>query len=230
MKRHLKRLAMRKSWPTMKKGIKFIINPNPGPYKKEESIPISILLKDILKLAKISKEVKKILNKNVFLVNGIIRKDPHFPLGVMDIISIGDKHYRLLLNKKSKFIVLPIKKEESIEKISKIIGKKILKKKKIQINLYDSRNIIVEKDSYKTGDSLIISNNKIKKHLKFEKGAVIYIIGGKYIGEIGKLEEIKKHKGITKDAIIIDSGKKKIKTSKNYAFVIENESNATIKD
>jgi small subunit ribosomal protein S4e len=230
MKRHLKRIGMPKSWPTKRKGIKFIAKPRPGPHKQKECITIRILLKDILNLAKTSKEVKRILNTNTFLVDNIIRKDSRFPLGVMDTILVNNKHYRLILNKKGKFKLLPIKKEELQEKISKIIGKRILKKKKTQINFYDGKNLIVEKDSYKPGDSVILSKKVIKKHLKFEKGAIIYITGGKHIGEIGKLEEIKKHKGITKDTIIMSVDKKKIETSKDYAYVIENESNARSKD
>lgn len=230
MKRHLKRIGMPKSWPTKRKGIKFIAKPRPGPHNTKEGITINVILKDVLKIAKTKKEIKAILNTNAFLVDNVVRKDYRFPLGVMDAISIKDKNYRLVLNKKGKFKVLPIKKEEAKEKIAKIIGKKQLKKKKIQINLYDGKNILVDKDEYKVGDSVLISDNKIKKHLKLEKGSLIYITGGKHIGEIGKVEEIKKHKGITKDTITISANKKKIETSKDYAYVIENESDARSKD
>lgn len=230
MRRHLKRLVMPKSWPTKKKGIKFIARPRPGPHKLAESITPNIILKDLLKLAKSTKEVKLILNSNTFLVDGKIKTDLRLPMGIMDTLAVDNKFYRLVTNKKGKFVLLPITKEQSEEKIAKIIGKKVIKKKKTQINLYDGKNILVDKDSYKVGDSVIVSNNKVKKHLKFEKGAIIYITGGKHTGEIGKLEEVKQHKGITKDTIVISSGKDKIETSKNYAYVIENESNARSKD
>lgn len=229
MRRHLKRLGMPKSWPTKRKGIKFVVKPRPGPHKQSNCIPVNILLKDILKIAKKQKEVKKVLNTNSFLVDNKIRKDIRFPLGIMDTISIDNKDYRLIINKKGKFDLLTITKEKASEKISKIIGKKILKQKKIQINLYDGKNLIVDKKLYKTGDSVIVLKNKIKKHLKFEKGAIIYLIGGKHIGEIGKLEDVKKFKAATKDIIVINVGKTKIETSKDYAFVIENESDARSK-
>lgn len=230
MKRHLKRIGMPKSWPTKRKGITFIARPRPGPHNLKEGITINIILKDILKLAKTTKEIKAILNTKSFLVDNIVRTDYRFPLGVMDTISIKDKHYRLVLDKKGKFKIISIKKEEAKEKIAKIIGKKPLKKKKMQINLYDGKNILVDKDEYKVGDSVIVSDNKIKKCLKLEKGSFIYLTGGKHIGEIGKVEEIKKHKGITKDTITISANKKKIETSKDYAYVIENESDARSKD
>lgn len=230
MRRHLKRLGIPKSWPVKRKGITFTAKPRPGTHKQKECITVIALLRDVLKIGRNLSEVKKILNTNSFLVDGKIRKDHRFTLGLMDIITLTDKNYRLIINQKGKFALLSVSKEEAKEKISKITDKKILKKGKVQINFYDSKNLLVDKDNYKVGDSVIISANKIKKHLKFEKGAVIYITGGKHIGEIGKLEEIEQHKGVTKDTIIISSGKNKIKTSKEYAFIIENESNARIKD
>lgn len=231
MIRHLKRLCMPKSWPSKRKGIMFITKPMPGPHKQNESITLLVLMKDLLKLGKTSKEIKKILNNNSILVDNKIVKEHRYPLGVMDIISIPslNQYYRLILNKKGKFELLSIKKEDSSEKICKITGKTIMKKGKLQLNLYDSKNITVDKDSYKVGDSVVVVNKKIKKHLKLEKGAVIYIVSGKHIGEIGKLEEVKKYNGITKDTIVISIDKNKIETSKDHAFVIENESDARSK-
>ena len=221
---------MPKSWPSKRKEKKFIIRPCPGPHRLEKSMPLGVLLKDLLNITKLSREIKKILNSGVILVDDRIRKNPRFPIGVMDTISLKNDYYRVIFNKGGKFELLKIKKEEASEKFCKIINKTILKKGKVQINLYDGKNIIVEKDGYKVGDTVVVSNNKIKKHLKFEKGALIYIDGGKHIGEIGKLEEIKKYPGAIEDKILVHVGKNKIETSKEYAFVIENESNARNKD
>ncbi len=231
MKRHLKRLGIPESWPSKKKGITFITKPKPGPHKQEECITLLVLMRDLLKIGKTSKEIKKILNSNAVLVDNVIRKDHRLPLGVMDVISIPslNKYYRLILNKKGKFELLPVKKEDSSEKICRIANKTIMKKKKLQLNLYDGKNIAVDKDVYKVGDSVIISNNKVKKHLKLEKGAVIYIVSGKHTGEIGKLDSIKKYNGVTKDTVVISVGKDKIETSKNHVFVIENELDARSK-
>ena len=66
-----------------------------------------------------------------------------------------------------------------------------------------------------------MSEGKIKRHLKLEKGALIYLIGGKHIGVIGKLMEIKKFKGIENDRITMETKQAKIETLKDYAFVIE---------
>lgn len=227
MKKHLKRLAAPKSWKLRRKGIKFIARPMPGPHKLEESITLNVILKNLLSYAKTTREVKKILNDGKILVDKIVRKNYRFPVGVMDIIEIPstNEYYILLHNKKGKFILKKISKEEADFKICKIIEKTILKKNKIQLNLYDGKNILVEKNDFKVGDSIVIvlPKNEIKKHLKFEKGASIYLIGGKHIGNTGILEEVHKFPGSQPAKIIFKSGKETFETLKKYTFVIEKE-------
>lgn len=220
---HLKRLSAPKSWSIQRKGVTFITKPNPGPHKLKESMPLNILMRDLLKQSKTTRETKTILNKGLVLVDNIVRKNHKLPVGVMDIISIPtlNQYYQVLYNKHKKFILNPIKKEQAQEKTNKITNKKILKGKKIQINLYDGKNILVSKDTYKVGDSIIIKDKKITKHLKFEKGAKIYLLKGKYTGFTGILESVKQFNGRSPDIITLNVGKEKIQTKKDYAFVIQ---------
>ncbi|MCD4666379.1 30S ribosomal protein S4e [archaeon] len=227
-KKHLSRLNAPKSWPIQRKGIKWIIRPNPGAHKLKDCIPLSILLKNILHYAKTTREVKAILNKGEILVDKKIRKDHKLPLGIMDVFEIPKtkEAYRIFINNKNKFILVKIKKEETNIKPYKIIDKKYLKNKKIQLNLYGGRNLILDKNDYNVGDSVIIdlTNNKIKSHLKLEKNSLVYLIGGKHKGNIGTIEKIEKPLGISgKTEIILKSGKDKLSTLKDYAFVISKD-------
>ena len=90
-------------------------------------------------------------------------------------------------------------------------------KGKVQLNLYDGKNVTVDKDDYKVGDSVIFSLNdkKISKHLKLHKKAAVFLTGGRHIGQTGHVEDIVKDKIIYKDA----KGEL-AETSKQYAFVI----------
>ena len=221
VKRHLKRLNAPKCWPVTKKQNKWITRPNPGPHPIKKCIPLSVLIKDLLKHAETTNEVKKIILKKEILINKKSRKDHKFPVGLMDTVEIErtKEYYRLLINKKGKFILIPIKKEEANIKPCKIIGKKILKKKRIQLNLYDGNNILVEKDNYKVGDSLVLdlTNNKINSHLKLEKNSNVYLTGGSYIGTIATVLELNQ-----KDQKIIKLkyGSQEIKTFKKNIFVV----------
>lgn len=224
-KRHLKRLMAPKSWPIKRKGIKFIVRSLPGPHPLRDSVPLSLVLKDILKIAGTTREVKQILNSNKVLIDKKVRKEIKFPIGIMDIIEIPEtkEYYRLLYNKEGKFIAHKISKEESEIKPRKVINKTILKGNKIQLNFYDGTNIIIPKNEYKVGDSLILSQNKVKDVIPLEKGSIIYLTGGKHIGNIGILEGVHRLQGSQPNKIIFKTDKETFETLRKYAFVIGKE-------
>jgi small subunit ribosomal protein S4e len=222
----LKRLAIPKAWPIKRKGIKFVVRPKPGPHPLKFSLPLNIILRDILKFAKSNKEVKNILNNKTILVDGVNRKDPRFPVGLFDVIEIPDKkeQFRIITNEKGKIKVYSINKSEAGLKPCKIVGKAKIKGK-TQLNLFDGKNILVDKDIYKCSDTLLISlpKQEIKKHLKLEKGMTIYLMGGKHIGEIGIVESISSKKILYKE-----SSGENFETLKKYAFVIGDKKSAIV--
>jgi len=63
-----------------------------------------------------------------------------------------------------------------------------------------------------------VPEQKIKEHLKFEKGSFVYLSGGKHKGESGVIDEIKN--SIIK--LKPESGES-FETSKKFAFVIGRE-------
>ncbi len=221
VKNHLKRLNAPKSWPIKKKEAIWIIRPNPGAHELANSIPLTIALRDLLKHAKTTREVKHIVYNKEVLIDGKRRKDLAYPVGLMDVISIPEikENHRLLFNKKGKISAVKIDDKESKIKVCKIRQKK-LSKGKTQLNTTDGRNILVEKDTYKVGDSVVIEfeKQKIIQHLKLEKGALIYLTGGKHIGSVGKIETIDNKKIIfkTKENDVYE-------TLKKFAFVIGEE-------
>ena len=180
-------------------------------------MPLNVVLRDVLKLAYTNREVKKILNSKEILVNGVRIKEPRFIVGFMDTISIEEikKHCRILLNHRGKVILQEIKKDESSVKICKIINKKNIKDR-IQLNLFDGRNILVKEDKYKTNDSLLINlpKQEIKDHIELKKKNTIFLIGGRYVGSVGTIEDVQN------DNIIFKCDNRKLETTKNNVFVI----------
>lgn len=227
VKRHLSRLNMPKNWPIKRKGTKWITKSNPGPHPLYRSISLNLTVKEMLGYAKLTREVKKILNNKEILIDKKIRTDHKFPVGLMDTIEVSktNQYFRLLLNKKSKFVLLPIKKEESGIKPCKIINKTVLKNKKIQLNLYDGKNIIVDKDVYKVGDTLILDLEKknIKNSIKLEKGSLVYLTGGKHTGFVGTIKDIYSSNSLYPNKIVFIADNQKYETLRKYAFVINNE-------
>jgi small subunit ribosomal protein S4e len=218
---HLKRLAVPKTWDIKKKGRVFVARPHPGGHKAEYSVPLIVLFRDMMKRAKTVSEMKYILHNKEVLRNGVKLTDHKAPIGLLDVISIPElkEHNRVVFSTRGKLKSIQIDDKEAKLLPSMIINKTSLKGGKTQINFSNGYNIIVEKDSYKTGDVLVIdlSAKKVAKHLKLAKGAQIYLIGGKHIGVTGTLEDIKGNK------ILFKHGKEVFETDRDYAFVVGKE-------
>ena len=217
-KNHMVRLAAPKTWPIKRRGSTFVTKQNAGPHSLALSTPLNILLKEVLSSAENTREAKKLLNLNVVLIDCKQRRDVRFPVGIFDTLQFSnvDEYFRVSLSRKGKIHLAKIRKEEASLKPAKIIGKKMIKGR-LQLNLYDGKNILTDSDSFKVGDTLLISlpEQKIIKHLRLDKKSTIFLIGGKHIGEIGAVEDIVQNKIIYKD-----SQGKLVETSKKYAFVV----------
>jgi len=219
-KLHLKRINAPKTWPIERKLTKWISRPRPGSQPMHRTLSLNTIIKEILKITKTSKEVRVILNKGLVKVDGKVRKDQNFPVSVLDVISILDDNYRLLINTKGKLYLHPTKKADAAVKPKKIIGKKILKGNKLQINLIDGNNVLSKDKKLQVSDTIIYENNKEKDNLQFEKGALIYLVEGKQVGKIGIIKDIQPRKGIQPSKILFQTGKQDHTTLKDYAIVI----------
>jgi small subunit ribosomal protein S4e len=217
MKNHLKRIAAPKTWMINRKSNTFIVRPKPGAHSMNQGMSLGYIIRDILKLANAMSEVKKLLNNNEVLIDGKRRKDYRMIVGLFDVITIPSlkKYFKVELDVKGRLTVKEIKEEESKTKICKVVGKKMLQKAKIQLNLHDGKNIIGD-HSVKVGDSveLDIPSWKVGKVLNFKEGATVFLVGGKHSGSLGKLEKIKENIAVCK------VGNTKIETSKNYLFMV----------
>ena len=218
VKNHMKRLVMPTTWTTQqKKGIKWITRTNAGSHSLEEGMPLVLILREMLHHANTAREVKQILQNQTVLVDGTRRKDHRFNVGFMDTVSIPllKESYRVSIDSNGRLSVLKIDEKEAKEKLCKIKGKGLFQGK-TQLQLSDGRNVLVEKGSYKTGDSIVITvpEQKIQSHVAFEKGATVLLTGGKKVGVIGTVEEIKEN------IVKIKAEKETFETAKRYCFVV----------
>jgi small subunit ribosomal protein S4e len=215
--KHLSRLAAPKHWPIRRHGLKWITRLRPGAHSLKTGMPLNVILRDLLGYAGNNKEVKTILNNQDVLVDGKRRKEPRFNTGVMDVLSLPriSEYYRIMFDKKGKIALLPIKEGESRTKVCKIIGKRLIKGK-LQINLSDGKNLLVEKGDYKKGDSVLIEVPvlKVKEVLAMAKGNLVYMTAGKHVGEIGQVREIKGER------IVVKTKESEFETLRRYGLVI----------
>jgi len=187
---------------------RFISTVRAGPHPKKKSITLSSILRDMLGYANTAKEAKQILNNGHVLVDKKVRRDPNYGVGLMDVLELPDVGKRFILIPKKKTIVLSeIKKKDAETKLCKIIDKTVVSGGRIQLNLHDGSNIIVDKKDkkdYGTKDSVVLKlpDRKIKDLVKFKEGNIALVVDGIHAGETGKIEQImpasRKHKSLTK--------------------------------
>ncbi len=187
---HLKRQNMPKNWPILRKGNTFAVKP-----LSKKGIPLLTILRDLLKIAQTRKEVKKAIQKKHLLINNKVVKDEKMGMVLFDTLSIipSKIYYRMELSEKGKFELKKIKEEEANKKIVKIINKKVLTGKKIQLNLSDGRNFLIEpKFSCMTNDSILINfkDKKIEKCLPLKEKSNAVVFAGKHSGKTGQIEKI----------------------------------------
>lgn len=215
---HTKRIAMKKSWPLSRKGKKRFIIRCRGPHQLKTSLPLLVVIRDLLEMAKTKNEVKKILKEGNILVDNKTVKDEKFGIGLFDRVYFKkiEKVYTLKLTKKGSLEIKELKTEIANKKSCKIIGKKTLKGNKIQINLYDGKNFIITKKDVKIGDSAIVDlkTKKIIDYLKLDQGSHVLIIGGKHIGSSGKISKVE-------DKVSVVIKDKTFKIQKQNIFVVE---------
>ena len=223
VKKHIASISAPKSWPISRKKEVFLMRPMPG-RNFNVSMPLGIILKDMLNLTTTTKESKKILKEGKVLVNKKKIEEVKHPVGLMDVVEVPELHstYRMVLNGRGKLEMLKVDEKEAAIKPCKIINKTSLKGGKTQINMDDGTNMLSDKKDYKVGDTLVLSlpELKAKEHLKLEKGALVYVTAGTKVGQVGTFEGLRSFKGGQPDNVVIQTKNGTIETRKEYALVI----------
>ncbi len=179
-----------------------------------------MILKESLKLAKTRAEAKKLVNNGAVSVDGKAAKSDRLPVGIMSVISVGGKDYRMLLNSRGKLFLKTLSSKENAIKLCKIISKTSLKGNRLQIGFHDGRTMLTEKNDFKMNDTVAfkLPDFKIIDSLKLAKNAKAYLTGGSNVGRTGTVESV------SGDSAVIKIGSSAIKVSKENVFVIGNES------
>lgn len=233
-RRHLKRKPAPAFWQIHRKEAVWTGKPNPGPHAIAQSLPLTLVLRDMLGLAKTRGEVKAVISKEKVLIDGRVQKEELFPTGLMDVISICDaeKWYRVLPSEKG-LTLHPISKNEAEVKLCRVENKTISKDGNVQLNLHDGKNLLIrvkdpnrhEEDVYKTLDTVKISlpSQEVQGHLKLTEGVPAMIVDGKNIGRHGKIVAIEHRQGQKRKNSLVtieDSRGNRFQTTIEYVFVV----------
>ncbi|MCE4622129.1 MAG: 30S ribosomal protein S4e [Desulfurococcales archaeon] len=231
--RRLKALAAPRFWPILRKEYKWTVKPRPGPHPAEFSLPLLLIVRNVLGYAKTGREARKLIAEGHFKIDGRVRKDYKYPVGLFDVIEIVDtgEAYRFIPYPVKFFKLHPIPKEEASLKPVRINNKTTVSGGHIQLNLHDGRNILIRvkdprnpvEDVYKTMDTLLITlpDQEIKDHIKFEMDTLAIITAGRNVGRVGRLVGLQRGWGRTRSIVTIeDQNGNRFQTSLEYVFII----------
>jgi len=227
--RHLKRLASPAYWPIHRKEHPWAPKPKAGAHNSSNSLPLDIVVRDELALARNRREFSKIAAAGRVKVDGRVRH-ANYPAGLMDVLEFAEANlaYRMLPRKGKGLGLVKITKEEAKFKLCKILRKQTAPKGLVQYGTHDGRSLIFpptdpESAGYSTNDTLRVSvpAQRVLGHIKFEKGNYALVTAGRNIGKSGKIVELQEGTA-TRPAMvrIEDDAGTKFDTMVNYTFVV----------
>jgi small subunit ribosomal protein S4e len=220
MSKHLKRLAAPRSWPVRRKTNAWVARPQPGPHPLSRSIPLQIIVRDILSLVDSRSEARKVLASRAVLVDNRVVTEPKRAVGLMDTVSIPkmDAHYRVLVDYRGMLALVPIAKSETSWKLARVERKMNLRGRKWQIGLHDGRSIRMDKCPLRAGDTLKIEvpSQRVVEHYPFAPGNVAYIIGGSHVGQVARVEGVDVVRSSAPNLVRFREG---FSTTRNHVFI-----------
>ena len=223
--KHLKRIHAPKSWMLSKVGGIWAMKPSQGPHKLRECIPLNLLLRTKLGLARNGTEAKLIVKakEGNISIDGKVRTDHKYPVGIMDIVTINKigANYRVNFDVKGRWRLVKISKEEAKYKLCKVTKRMMGPKKIPFITTSDGRTLRYPNPHIKEHDTIKINleNSEIVDYYKYKIGAHVLIVGGNNIGRAGVIEKIEQHPGSYEIVYIKDMSGKEFSTRLTNIFI-----------
>jgi small subunit ribosomal protein S4e len=219
----LKRGAAPRAWTIPRKGTKWVKRPAPGPHPQEQSVPLQIVLRDLLGVARSAREARILARQGSVRLDGRIVTDLDRGVGLMDTLSLAaptDAHYRMVKNGRGKLVLVRIPSTEAGVKIGQVRRKHSLPSGRLAVTLHDGRNVRVAANvAYRVGDSLKIEvpGQKVVDHLKLAPGALAFVAGGSHVGQLARVDRVEVRNSSQPNLVHFAEG---FSTTKEYVFVV----------
>jgi small subunit ribosomal protein S4e len=228
----LKREPAPEFWPIKRKERTWAPNTRPGPHSRERSLPLVIIIRDILGYARTAREATRIINSGKVKIDGVVRRDHRFPVGLMDVLQIegAGQVFRILPKPNRGLTPTPIADKEAGFKLCKIIGKRNIEGGKVQLNLHDGRSIILTSQSarQKTEEAFVpggamqlgLPKQNIMGLVPFQTGALGLVVDGRNQGILGKITAITPGTHTRRKIVKIETASEAFDTPADYVIPI----------
>ncbi len=233
MLRHYRRSVAPWWWPIARKEAVWTVKVGPGPHSAHKSIPLAILVRDVLRYAKTMREARRIIAAGHIRVDGVPRKDYKFPVGLMDVIEISatGEYYRMLPHPSRHLWPLEISESEASIKPLRVEGKTMVKGGNVQLHFHDGKNMLVpveEARKYSTLDVVLYSlgERDVILHVPMQLGVYALIVDGHNVGRHGKIADIVRTIRRRQSIAVLSTDGQQTRTVMDYVFPIGKESPA----
>lgn len=214
---HVKSLNSPKFAHIHKKEHEYTTRQNPGRHSHNKSIALTIFVEKT-GVAGTRREANQVIRQGLVSVNGSKVMEPKFPVGLHDMIAVGDEKHVIKVNSRGQIHI--VKDDKKSAQLYKVVGKYKFKKNSIMLRLHDG-SAVKGDDSTNVDDSVLMEGGKVSKVIKFNSGSRCEIVDGVHVGREGTIKEV--HPGnIHKDKSVTveeKSGKKFETLVKNIIIV-----------
>ena len=206
---------------------KFIAMPEPGPHCFKMSLPLQVLVRDLLKLAETGREARHVISRSMILVDGVARTSYKFPVGLMDVVSVKEinKHYRVLVDQKGILTPVEIPEEEASMKICRV-NRKHLYKGRLRLTTEDGRTFETDDYSMNIGGSLLVKipEGTIVDKTPLAEGNSGYVFMGKHAGATGIVKTFSESSLLRESMVtlILNDGSE-ASTVRDYVMIVGRE-------
>ncbi|HKT22358.1 MAG TPA: 30S ribosomal protein S4e, partial [Nitrososphaerales archaeon] len=191
----MKRLAAPRSWDISRKSDRFVFKPMPGPHAISSAYPLGVVVRDLMALADLSKELKYIMKNGKVLVDGKERRTPRFPVGLFNVVSVPVEgaDYRLVPSPKG-LVLAKVGSDEAGRKLCSVRTKTKVEGGHIQYGLHDGRSMVDDGLNLSPGDAVLLEvpSQKVLGQAKLAKGSLGLVLTGDRAGQLGKIADVKK--------------------------------------
>lgn len=226
---HLRKSLAPSWWPIPRKaGGVWAVRPSTGPHSLQYSIPLALVVRDILKYAKTMKEARYIISRGYIKVDGVVRRDYKFPIGLMDVVEIvpTGEIYRVVPHPEKYYALISIPSHEAPLKLLRVEGKTTVKGGRQQLHFHDGRNLILTQEAQiKTFDTVLynLEEKTIKRHIPLKLGVSSLVIHGSNVGFAGYLYEIVWTLKRRQSVVALKKGEEIRRTILNYVMAVGEE-------
>jgi small subunit ribosomal protein S4e len=180
-----------------------------------------MVLREMLKVAGNAREAERLIFSRSILVDGRVIADPKFPVGLMDVLTLGPtkENFRMLLDGRGKLTLLPIESGEAGWKLCRVRGKSTVRGGKFHVQLHDGRTVLLPKSEYATGTTLKLAlpEQKVLNALPLAEGNIALLTGGKHAGELAHVARVERTRNPRANVVHFQEG---FSTVIDYVFIV----------